>query len=100
MSSNIPEPTPTPVGEYNFVVKYSFAFPASDLRPEDQRFGKGSVPINTDKIPETDEEFKEIARYIGHLGGYESVGIELPLKQTDHFVEDSGEILEGLIIND
>ena len=85
---------------YNFLVNYSFAFPKSDLRPESQRFGRGSIPINTDKIPETDEEFKEIARHIGKLGGYERVGIELPLKQTDNFTEDTGEIFEGLIVND
>lgn len=100
MSSNTPESTPTPVGKYNFIVKYHFAHPVSDLRPEDQRFGTGSIPINTDKIPETEEEFMEIARYIGHLGGYERVAIEKPLKQTDHFVDDSNEILEGLIVND
>ena len=85
---------------YNFLVHYNFAFPKCDLRPESHRWGNGSIPINTDKIPETDEEFKEIARHIGKIGGYERVAIQLPLKQTDHFIEDSGEILEGLIVND
>jgi hypothetical protein len=85
---------------YNFLVKYNFAYPQSDLRPEDQRWGHGSIPINTDKVPETDEEFKEIARHIGQLGGYERVAIQLPIQPTDHFVEDKGEILEGLIVND
>lgn len=85
---------------YNFLVHYNFAFPQSDIRPESQRWGNGSIPINTDKIPETDEEFKEIARHIGQIGGYERVAINLPLQQTDHFIEDTGEILEGLIVND
>jgi len=85
---------------YNFLVNYNFAFPQSDIRPESQRWGNGSIPINTDKIPETEEEFKEIARHIGKLGGYERVALQLPLKQTDHFVDDSAEILEGLIVND
>lgn len=87
---------PTP---YNFVAHYSFAFPESGLRPESQRWGNGSVPIQTDKIPETDEEFKEISRYIGGLGGYEVVALT-KLEPTDRFIEDTGEILEGLIVND
>lgn len=84
---------------YNFLVHYSFAHPKSDLRPEDQRWGNGSIPVNTDKVPETDEEKKEIARHIGKLGGYEVVAIT-GIEATDHFIEDSGEILEGLIVND
>jgi hypothetical protein len=87
-------PTPN-----NFLVYYSFAFPKSDLRPENQRWGNGSIPIQTDKVPKTDEEFKEIAREIGKLGGYEIVVIT-KLMPTDSFIDDSGEILEGLIVND
>lgn len=84
---------------HNFLVHYSFAFPVSDLRPEDQRWGSGSIPINTDKVPESKEEFLEIARTIGKQGGYERVAIT-KIDPTDHFIEDSGEILEGLITND
>jgi hypothetical protein len=84
---------------HNFLVHYSFAFPKSELRPEDQRWGSGSIPINTDKEPETKEEFIEIARTIGKLGGYERVAIT-KIDPTDHFVENTGEILEGLIVND
>lgn len=84
---------------FNFVVHYSFAFPKSDLRPEDQRWGNGSIPINTDKTPETKEEFLEIARHIGKLGGYDTVAIT-KIDPTDHFIEDSGEILEGILHND
>jgi hypothetical protein len=87
---------PTP---FNWVAHYSFAFPKSDLRPEDQRWGNGSIPIQTDKVPETKEEFTEIAREIGRLGGYGTVALT-KLDPTDHFIEDSGEILEGLIVND
>jgi hypothetical protein len=88
---------PTP---YNWLVNFSFAHPKSDLRPEDQRWGQGTIPLQTDKIPETEEEFKEIARHIGKLGGYEVVAVQKPLKRTDHFVEDTGEVLEGFIVND
>lgn len=84
---------------HNFLVHYSFAFPKSDLRPEDQRWGSGSIPINTDKEPTTPEEFMEIARTIGKQGGYERVAIT-KIDPTDHFIEDTGELLEGLIVND
>lgn len=84
---------------YNFLAHYAFAFPKSDLRPESQRWGTGSVPINTDKEPETEEEFKEIARHIGQLGGYERVAIT-KLEPTTRFVDDTAEVLEGLIVND
>lgn len=84
---------------HNFLVHYQFAYPKSELRPEDQRWGNGSIPINTDKVPETDEEFMEIARTIGKQGGYERVAVT-KIDPTDHFIEDSGEILEGLITND
>lgn len=88
---------PTP---YSWLVNYSFAYPKSNLRPDNQRWGNGSIAIQTDEIPETEEQFKEIAREIGRLGGYEVVAVQKPLKRTDHFVEDTGEVLEGLIVND
>lgn len=91
--SSTPEPT------FNYIAHFSFAHPQSDLRPEDQRWGSGSIAINTDKEPKTKEEFLEIARYIGNLGGYERVAIT-KLDRTDHFIEDTGEIFEGLIVND
>lgn len=84
---------------HNFVVHYSFAFPKSDLRPEDQRWGNGSIPINTDKKPETEEEFKEIARTIGKQGGYDVVAIT-KIDATDHFIDNTTELLEGLVVND
>jgi len=93
--SSTADATPT----YNWLVHYQFSFPKSDLRPEDQRWGTGTIPIQTDKVPETKEEFKEIARTIGKEGGYERVAIT-KLDVTDHFVEDKAEILEGLIVND
>ena len=93
--SSLADATPS----HNFLVHYQFAFPKSDLRPEDQRWGTGSIPINTDKVPETPEEFKEIARTIGKEGGYERVAIT-KIDATDHFIEDKAEILEGLIVND
>jgi hypothetical protein len=84
---------------HNYLVHFQFAHPKSDLRPENQRWGSGSIPINTDKVPETDEEFMEIARHIGKLGGYERVAVT-KLDPTDHFVDDSSEILQGIIVND
>jgi hypothetical protein len=84
---------------HNYLVHYQFAYPKSDLRPEDQRWGNGSIPINTDKEPNSKEEYMEIARTIGHQGGYQTVAIT-KIDPTDHFIEDSGEVLQGLISND
>jgi hypothetical protein len=99
MSTSTPEPLTSAEPSFNYLAHYSFAFPQSDLRPEDQRWGQGSMPINTDKEPKTKEEFLEIARTIGKTGGYERVAIT-KLEPTDHFIIDKGEILEGLIVND
>lgn len=84
---------------YNYLATFSFAFPKSDLRPEDQRWGSGSIAINTDRPVVSDEEKLEVARYIGREGGYERV-VVTKLDPTDHLIEDTGEILEGLIVND
>lgn len=84
---------------FNYLVHYSFKFPESGLRPHDQSFGNGSIPINTDHAIESPEDLKEVAREIGKLGGYEMVGIT-GYDRTDKFIDDSAEILEGLIVND
>lgn len=84
---------------HNYLVHYGYEFPDSELRPEDQKHGLGTIPINTDKAPETEEEFLEIARTIGKQGGYAKVAIT-KIEETDHFIEDTNEILEGLIVND
>ena len=84
---------------FNYLVQYSFKFPDSSFRSEDQMFGTGSIPINTDHAIETQEDEIEVARQIGKLGGYEMVAIN-SYSRTDHFIEDSGEILEGLVVND
>lgn len=99
MSSNTPEPAISAEPTFNYMVQYSFAFPKSDLRPENQRWGQGSIPINTDKPIISDEEKMEVARYIGVEYGYERVAIT-KIESTDYFVEDRGEVLEGLIVND
>ena len=84
---------------FNYLAHYAFEFPESALRPDDQKHGTGSIPINTDEEPTTAEHFMEITRHIGKLGGYAKVAL-MRLEPTDHFVDDSAEILEGLIVND
>ncbi|UDL16848.1 hypothetical protein SEA_ATUIN_185 [Arthrobacter phage Atuin] len=84
---------------FNYLVHYSFKFPESGLRPHDQSFGTGSIPINTDHAIETPEDLKEVSRQIGKLGGYEMVAIN-NYERTDKFIDDSSEILEGLVVND
>ena len=95
MSTDLTDATPS----YNSVVYFSFAHPASSLRPEKQRWGNGSLSINTDKFPETEEEKKEVARFIGKQFGYEIVAIT-KIEPTDHLVDDTAEILEGFIVNE
>ena len=84
---------------YNYLVHFSFAHPQSSLRPASQRWGNGSIPINTDKPIESDEEVKEVARTIGRLGGYEVVAVT-SYDLTDKFIDDSAEIIEGLIVSE
>jgi hypothetical protein len=92
------EPT-TPQESFNYVIQYAFEFPESSLRPDEQSMGIGTIPINTDHAIETQEDLMEVAREIGKIGGYEKVGIT-DYQRTDHFVEDTGEILEGLLVNE
>lgn len=84
---------------YNYLAHFGFELPLTELRPEDQRHGTGSIPINVDKEPETAEEFLEIARYIGKQGGYSKVAITF-LQPTDKFIDDSSTILEGILVDD
>lgn len=81
---------------HNYVVHFAFAYPESDLRPDEQRWGNGSMAIQTDIEPSTEEEFKEIARTIGKLGGYEAVGIT-SIDRTEKPVTTEQEIFEGII---
>lgn len=46
-------------------VEFTFEHLDSALRPENARYGSGTVPIVTDAEPTTDEDFKEIAKVIG-----------------------------------
>lgn len=84
---------------YNYLAHFGFELPLTEIRPEDQRHGTGSIPIQVDKEPETAEEFLEIARHIGKQGGYSKVAITF-LQPTDTLIDDSATILDGMIIND
>lgn len=99
MSSNTTEPVTTAEPSYNYVIHYQFAHPKSDLRPENQRWGNSSMSINTDKPVESDEEKLEVARFIGQHNKFERVAITR-IEATDYFVDDSSELLEGVIVND
>lgn len=99
MSSSTTEPTANAEPSYNYVIHYQFAHPKSDLRPENQRWGTASMSVNTDKPIVSDEEKLEVARFIGMHNALERVAITR-IEATDHFVDDSAEILEGVIVND
>lgn len=85
---------------YNYLVRYGYEKVNAEELPEDQRWGFGSIPINTDVIPQTEDEFQEIARTIGHTGGYEKVAI-LSIEDRNPALEidDSDVVLEGEIVD-
>jgi hypothetical protein len=85
----------------NYLAHFAFTRPDSAFLPENQRHGVGTVRIQTDKEPETAEEFQEIAKTIfrSNPGQYDTVGVT-SLETTDDFLGDTGEILEGFVINE
>lgn len=85
----------------NYLANYSFKHPDSALRPKDQLWGNGTVHINTDKVPVTAEEFKEIAKEVFRIGNgsYESVAIT-SLEPLDIFTDDTATVIEGTLINE
>ena len=99
MSSNTTEPATNAEPSYNYVIHYQFAHPKSDLRPANQRWGTSSLAVNTDKPIESDEEKLEVARFIGQTNKFERVAITR-IEATDYLVDDSSELLEGVIVND
>lgn len=51
----------------NLVITFEYETLGSESLPEDQRKGIGAVDVTVDKLPETEEEFREIARTIGKM---------------------------------
>lgn len=49
--------------KYN--VEFTFEHKDSSLRPDNARYGSGTIPIVTDHAVETQEDFNEIAKVIG-----------------------------------
>ena len=104
----------------NYRVEYAFEHSDSEARPEHERYGFGVIVVNTDKEPETPDELKDIARFIGTMRegtkteDYKAVGI-LKIEETDltidsdkisllreHGVDvkDISEVLEGEIVDE
>jgi hypothetical protein len=83
----------------NFVVNYAYQKLGAAALPEDERWGFGKMKINTDKVPETEEEKLEVARTIGLEAGYEVVAIQsiTPLEEA---IAEGDIILEGEIVDD
>lgn len=46
-------------------VEFTFEHKDSAFRPENSRYGSGTIPITTDEVPTEQEDFDEIARVIG-----------------------------------
>jgi hypothetical protein len=83
----------------NYIAHFAFERPDSDLRPEDQSHGVGEIHINTDEVPTTAEDFKEIARVVFQQGDYKTVAVT-KLELLDNFIDDSSTILEGTIVDE
>jgi hypothetical protein len=79
----------------NYRVQYAFERPDSETLPDDDRYGFGVIVVNTDKAIETQEELKEIARFIAknttdeRPNPYPSVGI-VKITETDLTIESDG----------
>lgn len=56
----------------------------SEQLPVDERYVEGSIKIDTDREPKTQEEFDEISKAIGRKGKYKAVAV----KQV--FYDDEG----------
>lgn len=51
----------------NLLVTFKYEALGSESLPEDQRTGVGAVNVSVDKLPETIEEWREVARTIGTM---------------------------------
>lgn len=58
------------------VVLFDFERRDPKQYPENERYGEGSIRISTDKEPETEEDFKEIAKAIFRNGQYNAVAVK------------------------
>lgn len=79
-----------------YTVNYAFQVAGADEKPEEERWGFGRVPITTDVMPTTDEQFMEIARTIGTKNGYEIVRIQ----HVAEAVAEDEDIIEGTLVDD
>lgn len=84
-----------------YTVAYAFRHRESALRPDDQMWGEGTMPITTDKEPETQEDFDEIAKTVFRAGNdYAEVKIKHVIESQISVNEDDDEPLEGEIVID
>lgn len=85
-----------------YYAHYAFQVADSEDKPEDERWGFGRVPIETEVEPTTDEDFKEIARTIGRKNGYDTVRLQHVTAVDDAKMSGSGEddVLEGTVVGD
>ena len=85
-----------------YYVNYAFQVADSEDKPDNERWGFGRVPIETEVEPTTDEDFKEIARTIGLKNGYDTVRLQhvAEIYASKMSGSDEDEILEGTIVDD
>lgn len=82
----------------NIVVNYGYQKLGAAALPETERWGFGKMHLATERMPETEEEFEEVARTIGLAAGYEAVAIQ-KVAPLDLILDDDGLVIEGEIVD-
>lgn len=85
----------------NYTAHYMFERLNSETLPEGEKYGQGVCPVSLEREPRTAEEFKEISATIGRAGGYAKCNVIrlLPAKENFHTTDDSGEVIEGVVLD-
>lgn len=91
--------------QYKYKIDYTFEHIKSDLRPKDQTYGQGTIPITTDHPIETDADKQEIAKHIfGLIPDCKTVVINSYRLDGDDIYNlgstESVDIIEGEIVID
>lgn len=78
------------------IAEYTYEHNGASLRPKDQLWGVGTVPLDVDHEPTTQEDFDEISRYIAT----EVVKDCAKLVLNRVYADPSIDIIEGELVED
>lgn len=86
--------------KYN--VEFTFEHKDSSLRPDNARYGSGTIPIVTDEPVTTQEDFNEVARVIGRqIPDCKRLVVNNVILVGDDVTPSgfSGEVIEGFTLD-